>query len=85
MVTTEACPDATSTRSCRSYPSRSSPWTGGEPPAAELSKRSTAWATRTLFAAELATERGAWLVTADPEFAKVGKTLSVCSLSGYER
>jgi len=37
------------------------------------------------FAAELATERGAWLVTADPEFAKVGKTLSVCSLSGYER
>jgi len=32
------------------------------------------------FAAELAIERGAWLVTADPEFAKVGKALSVYSL-----
>jgi len=32
------------------------------------------------FAAELAIERGAWLVTADPEFSKVGKTLSVYSL-----
>jgi predicted nucleic acid-binding protein len=29
------------------------------------------------FAAELAIERGAWLVTADPEFSKVGKGLSV--------
>src|SRR5450432_3529558 len=27
------------------------------------------------FAAELAIERGAWLVTADPEFSKVGKSL----------
>jgi predicted nucleic acid-binding protein len=32
------------------------------------------------FAAELAIERGAWLVTADPEFEKIGKGLSVYSL-----
>lgn len=32
------------------------------------------------FAAELAMERGAWLVTADPEFAKLGKGLLVYSL-----
>ena len=32
------------------------------------------------FAAELALERRAWLVTADPEFSKLGKTLSVYSL-----
>ena len=32
------------------------------------------------FAAELAMERAAWLVTADPEFAKLGKMLSVYSL-----
>ncbi len=37
------------------------------------------------FAAELAIEHGAWLVTADPEFAKVGKGLSVYSLPRYER
>jgi len=37
------------------------------------------------FAAELAIERGAWLVTADPEFAKVGKALSVYSLPRYEK
>lgn len=37
------------------------------------------------FAAELAIERGAWLVTADPEFAKVGKGLSVLSLPRHER
>jgi predicted nucleic acid-binding protein len=37
------------------------------------------------FAAELAIERGAWLVTADPEFAKLGKTLSVYSLPRHER
>jgi len=37
------------------------------------------------FAAELAIERGAWLVTADPEFSKVGKALSVYSLPRYER
>jgi predicted nucleic acid-binding protein len=36
-------------------------------------------------AAELAIERGAWLVTADPEFANVGKQLSVYSLPRYER
>jgi predicted nucleic acid-binding protein len=35
------------------------------------------------FAAELAMERGAWLVTADPEFAKIGKSLSVYSLPRY--
>lgn len=32
------------------------------------------------FAAELAMERGAWLVTADPEFTKIGKALSLYSL-----
>ncbi len=32
------------------------------------------------FAAELAIERGAWLVTADPGLANVGKGLSVLSL-----
>lgn len=37
------------------------------------------------FAAELAIERHAWLVTADPEFAKVGKGLSVYSLPRYEK
>ncbi|MFZ3339305.1 MAG: type II toxin-antitoxin system VapC family toxin [Terriglobales bacterium] len=37
------------------------------------------------FAAELAIERGAWLVTADPEFQKVGKALSVYSLPRYEK
>jgi predicted nucleic acid-binding protein len=36
------------------------------------------------FAAELAIERDAWLVTADPEFEKVGKALSVYSLPRYE-
>ena len=37
------------------------------------------------FAAELAIEHGAWLVTADPEFAKVGKALAVYSLPRYEK
>lgn len=37
------------------------------------------------FAAELAIERGAWLVTADTEFAKVGKTLSVYSLPRHQK
>jgi predicted nucleic acid-binding protein len=37
------------------------------------------------FAAELAIERDAWLVTADPEFAKVGKALAVYSLPRHER
>ena len=37
------------------------------------------------FAAELAIERDAWLVTADPEFAKVGKALSVYDLPRHER
>jgi predicted nucleic acid-binding protein len=37
------------------------------------------------FAAELAMERGAWLVTADPEFSKAAKALSVYSLPRYER
>jgi predicted nucleic acid-binding protein len=32
------------------------------------------------FAAELALERSAWLVTADPEFSKLGKALAVYSL-----
>jgi predicted nucleic acid-binding protein len=37
------------------------------------------------FAAELAIEQGAWLVTADPEFSKVGKALSVYSLPRHEK
>ncbi|MGA8150167.1 MAG: type II toxin-antitoxin system VapC family toxin [Terriglobales bacterium] len=37
------------------------------------------------FAAELAIERSAWLVTADPEFAKVGKALSIYSLPRHEK
>jgi predicted nucleic acid-binding protein len=37
------------------------------------------------FAAELAMERGAWLVTADPEFARLGKILSVYALPRYEK
>jgi predicted nucleic acid-binding protein len=36
------------------------------------------------FAAELAIERGAWLVTADPEFQKVGKLLTIYSLPRHE-
>ena len=37
------------------------------------------------FAAELAIDRGAWLVTADPEFTKLGKMLSVYSLPLQEK
>lgn len=37
------------------------------------------------FAAELAIEHGAWLATADPEFAKVGKGLSIYSLPRHEK
>src|ERR1700722_5196047 len=37
------------------------------------------------FAAELAIERKAWLVTADPEFSKAGKALSVYSLPRHEK
>ena len=37
------------------------------------------------FAAELAIEQGAWLVTADPEFGKVGKGLAVFALPRYEK
>jgi predicted nucleic acid-binding protein len=37
------------------------------------------------FAAELAIERGAWLVTADPEFSKLGKILLVYTLPRYAR
>jgi predicted nucleic acid-binding protein len=37
------------------------------------------------FAAELAIERGASLVTADPEFSKIGKALSVYSLPRHEK
>ncbi|MBV8050511.1 MAG: type II toxin-antitoxin system VapC family toxin [Acidobacteriaceae bacterium] len=36
------------------------------------------------FAAELATEQDAWLVTADPEFEKMGKALALYPLSRYE-
>jgi predicted nucleic acid-binding protein len=37
------------------------------------------------FAAELAIERHAWLVTADPEFLKLGKELLVYSLPRHEK
>jgi predicted nucleic acid-binding protein len=37
------------------------------------------------FAAELAIERNAWLVTADPEFSNVGKALAVYALPRYEK
>lgn len=37
------------------------------------------------FAAELAIERGAWLVTADPAFQKVGKALAVYPLPRHEK
>ena len=37
------------------------------------------------FAAELAIDYKAWLVTADPEFSKVGKALSVYALPRYEK
>jgi predicted nucleic acid-binding protein len=37
------------------------------------------------FAAELAMERGAWLVTADLEFGKLGKTLSIYTLPRHEK
>jgi len=37
------------------------------------------------FAAELAIERSAWLVTADPEFQKIGKGLAVYSLPRHEK
>lgn len=36
------------------------------------------------FAAELAIERGAWLVTADREFVKLGKTLSLYPLPRHK-
>ena len=37
------------------------------------------------FAAELAIERSAWLVTADPSLSKVGQALSIYSLPRHER
>lgn len=37
------------------------------------------------FAAELAMERGATLVTADPEFSKLGKILSIYPLPRHEK
>lgn len=37
------------------------------------------------FAAELAIERGAWLVTADPEFSKLGKILPVYPLPRHQK
>ena len=37
------------------------------------------------FAAELAIERGAWLVTADPEFSRVGQVLSVYPLPRHKK
>ena len=36
------------------------------------------------FAAELAIERAAWLITADPEFSKLGKILSVYALPRHQ-
>jgi predicted nucleic acid-binding protein len=37
------------------------------------------------FAAELTIERGAWLVTADPEFSRLGKALSVYQLPRHQK
>jgi predicted nucleic acid-binding protein len=37
------------------------------------------------FAAELAIERDAWLVTADPEFSRAGQLLSIYSLPRHEK
>jgi predicted nucleic acid-binding protein len=37
------------------------------------------------FAAELTIERGAWLVTADPEFSRLGRTVSVYPLPRHEK
>jgi predicted nucleic acid-binding protein len=37
------------------------------------------------FAAELAIENSAWLVTADSEFAKLGRALSIYELPRFER
>ncbi|HLV86838.1 MAG TPA: type II toxin-antitoxin system VapC family toxin [Candidatus Sulfotelmatobacter sp.] len=37
------------------------------------------------FAVELAIERGAWLVTADPEFEKLGKTVSLYALPRHAK
>ena len=37
------------------------------------------------FAAELAIGHGAWLVTADPEFSKLGKALSLYPLPRHEK
>jgi predicted nucleic acid-binding protein len=37
------------------------------------------------FAAELAIERQAWLVTTDPDFSKLGRTLSLYSLPRHEK
>jgi len=37
------------------------------------------------FAAELALERNAWLVTADPEFTRLGKVLSLYPLPRHEQ
>jgi len=37
------------------------------------------------FAAELAIDRKAWLVTADPEFGRLGKVLSVFPLPRFEK
>jgi len=37
------------------------------------------------FAAELAIDGQAWLVTADPEFEKLGKSLAIYSLPRHER
>jgi len=37
------------------------------------------------FAAELAIDGRAWLVTADPEFEKLGKSLAIYPLPRYER
>jgi predicted nucleic acid-binding protein len=37
------------------------------------------------FAAELAIEREAWLVTADQEFSRIGQAISIYSLPRYEK
>jgi predicted nucleic acid-binding protein len=37
------------------------------------------------FAAELAIDYKAWLVTSDPEFAKLGKLISLCALPRHDK
>ena len=72
-------------RSCRRCQSPSSPVDRERATRAGALKEKHGLGYADALAAELAIERGAWLVTADPEFSKVGKGLSVYSLPRYEK